>query len=317
MTTVRSKSALIQRHLALIAALILLSFFSASAAFADAAGRITKTSGRADILKTGAAQAVDLAVDMQVSIGDIIRTKSDGSAEVLFVDGSAMTIGPKSRLGIDEYLFKPEADKRTASVKLYRGKMGFDVKKADYAAEGSKFEMKTRTAVAGIRGTKGILYTDGVERVYVMEGLINFASRLGAINVAAGFVGEILQGKPPVQRQFSPSELSRLESGLKPKLEMKDKDKKDKEDKGGKKPDKLSSDIISTTDAAVGTAENTLEGTKDTLTNLGKFVNDNQLNEDAASKDNTLPVTDVAKTTDSGVKMNFPSTPVNVNVTFP
>ena len=183
---------------------------------AQVAGKITKVEGRVDILRAAAAAAVPARAGDTVNVGDILRTKSDGKAEITFIDNSIMTVGPKSRLGIDEYLYKADEEKRSASLKLYRGRTGFQIPKPVYPAEGSKFEMKTRTAVAGVRGTEGILYTDGIERVYVKEGVIEFKNPIGSVTVSKGEVGEVFYGRAPVERPYSEREYQQQEKQVTP-----------------------------------------------------------------------------------------------------
>ena len=186
-----------------------------SAALAQVAGKITKVEGGVDILKSGTAAAVPIKLNDSISIGDILRTKSDGKAEITFVDNSVMTVGPKSRLGIEEYLFNPDAEKRAVSVKLHRGKMGFNVPKPLYSAEGSKFEMKTRSAVAGIRGTAGILITGiQADRLYISNGLGALTNRNGTALATPGTVAESFAGRPPSTRPFSQSEFNSHQSSL-------------------------------------------------------------------------------------------------------
>lgn len=180
------------------------------------AGKITKVQGRVDILRAGATAAVPVKMGDTVNVGDILRTKSDGKAEITFIDNTAMTVGPRSRLGIEEYLYKPDEQKRSASLKIYRGRTGFQIPKPVYPAEGSKFEMKTRTAVAGVRGTEGIILTDGVERVYVKEGIIEFKNPLGSVTVSKGEVGEVFVGRAPVERPYSEREYQQQEKQVTP-----------------------------------------------------------------------------------------------------
>ena len=183
-------------------------------AMAQVAGKLTKVSGRVDILRVGTTAAAAVTLNEEVSIGDIVRTKSDGTAEITFIDNSIMTVGPRSRLGIEEYLYKSEENKRVASLKLLRGRAGFTVAKPVYTAAGSKFEMQTKTAVAGVRGTEGLLITGAIERVYVKEGVVEFKNPLGAVTVTAGHVGEVFYGGTPTVRPFSGSEFNKQTESL-------------------------------------------------------------------------------------------------------
>ncbi len=222
----RLSSLAIAHYLLLVLLLAVSCLLFAGQAAAQVAGKITAIEGRVDILRAGTAAATPVKTGDAVNVGDILRTKSDGKAEITFIDRSIMTVGPKSRLGIDEYLFKPEEQKRTASLNLYRGRSGFQIPKPVYAAEGSKFEMKTKTAVAGVRGTEGLLYTDGIERVYVKDGVIEFKNPLGSVTVSKGEVGEIFHGKAPVERPYNEKEYKKQEEGTKPKPPTSVKDEK-------------------------------------------------------------------------------------------
>lgn len=207
-TTIITKPARLLISIFFIAALL------PSIALAQVAGKLTKVSGTVDILRAGTTAATPVKVNEEVSIGDIVRTKSDGSAEITFIDNSVMTLGPRSRLGIEEYLYKSEENKRVASLKLHRGKMGFSIPKPVYAAEGSKFEMHTRTAVAGVRGTGGLLFTGLIERVYVDKGIVEFRNPLGSVTVTAGNVGEVQYGRAPTVRPYSGTEFQKQQEGI-------------------------------------------------------------------------------------------------------
>lgn len=208
----------VTRYSLLIAFLILITgcWLLATPAEAQLAGKITKIEGRVDILRAGAAAAVSVKIGDAVNVGDILRTKSDGKAEITFIDNTAITVSPRSRLGIDEYLYKPAEGKRSVSLKIYRGRTGFQIPKPVYSAEGSKFEMKTKTAVAGVRGTEGIIHTDGIERVYVKEGVIEFKNPLGSVIVSKGEVGEVFAGRAPVERPYSEREYQQQEKQMTP-----------------------------------------------------------------------------------------------------
>jgi hypothetical protein len=198
----------------LVCATLLLFCFSA-AAFAELAGTATKVEGRADILKSGQTRAIDLKTGDAVHVGDVVRTLSNGRVEITFVDQSTINLGPRGRLGINTYLFRPAEEKRTVDLNLYRGRMGFNVPKAVYAGSGSKFEMRTRTAVAGVRGTGGILLSGLISQCFVNSGLIWFGNPMGSVMVGAGQAGTSEMGSVPTVRSLRPGEYERQERLLK------------------------------------------------------------------------------------------------------
>jgi hypothetical protein len=283
----------------------LLSTVSAEAA--ELAGKITRIEGRVDILRAGAAVVVVAKLGDSVYIGDILRTKSDGRAEITFIDKSVMTLGPKSRLGIDEYLFKPEDDKRAASLKLYRGKSGFKVPKPIYAASGSKFEMKTRTAVAGVRGTDGILFSDGIERCYVSTGIVEFRNPLGSVVVTPGKVGEIMYGRAPIARSYSEKEFKRQEEGIKP---TKAPEKKPEGERAA-----VTAEPTSVTQIEVPIPTTTITQTVLKTTTLEEVTTNIE------TTTQPLAITEATgqtvTNTDVTINANFPYSNVDININFP
>jgi len=285
------------------------SLFIDSAEAAQVAGKITKIDGRVDILRAGAAAVVVAKLGDSVYIGDILRTKSDGRAEITFIDKSVMTLGPKSRLGIDEYLFKPEDDRRAASLKLYRGKSGFKVPKPVYAAEGSKFEMKTRTAVAGVRGTDGILFSDGIEKCYVSTGLVEFRNPLGSVMVTPGKVGEIMYGRAPVVRSYSEKEFKRHEEGVKP---TKAPEKKPEGERAAPTTT-VTAEPTSVTQIEVVTPTTTITTSTQTVLQTTTTTTTPTIQPLTVTEATGQTVTN----TDVTVNANFPYSNVNININFP
>lgn len=268
-------------------------------ALAQVAGKLTKVSGKVDILRAGTTAAAPVNVNDEVSIGDIVRTKSDGTAEITFIDNSIMTVGPRSRLGVEEYLYKSDENKRVASLKLLRGKAAFSVPKPVYAAAGSKFEMQTKTAVAGVRGTQGLLLTGAIERVYVKEGVVEFRNPLGAVTVTAGNVGEVLYGRAPQVRPYSGNEFKKQDEGVKAAKPA------EKQAAAGK--------TTATTEAAPA-AESVSSASSTTAQATGSQLSVATTSQAVVTPPITPPLTVTEAT---GTIAQPKTTPANINVNFP
>jgi hypothetical protein len=84
--------------------------------------------------------------------GDILGTGSDGTLGVIFRDNSTLSLGPESRLAIDEFLFSPAEGKFGLLAHITRGTMAYlSGLIGKLAPESARFE--TPTASIGIRGT--------------------------------------------------------------------------------------------------------------------------------------------------------------------
>jgi hypothetical protein len=84
--------------------------------------------------------------------GDILATGPDGTLGIIFRDNSTLSLGPESRLVIDEFLFSPAEGKLGLLARISRGTMAYLSGLIGKLAPGSvRFE--TPTASIGIRGT--------------------------------------------------------------------------------------------------------------------------------------------------------------------
>ncbi|NNF83992.1 MAG: hypothetical protein HKM29_02425 [Deltaproteobacteria bacterium] len=84
--------------------------------------------------------------------GDILATGPDGTLGVIFRDNSTLSLGPESRLSIDEFLFSPAEGKLGLLARISRGTMAYlSGLIGKLAPESARFE--TPTASIGIRGT--------------------------------------------------------------------------------------------------------------------------------------------------------------------
>ncbi|MCX7943354.1 MAG: FecR family protein [Deltaproteobacteria bacterium] len=110
-----------------------------------------------------------LNVGMFIEKGSKIITKKDSRVKIMMMDDSLLVIAPNTEFSIDEYVVELGNKKRTSVLSLIRGRILFYINKAFSKPEG-KFEVKTKNAVAGVRGTKFIVESGDKEFVGVING---------------------------------------------------------------------------------------------------------------------------------------------------
>ncbi|MFQ5466056.1 MAG: FecR domain-containing protein [Thermodesulfobacteriota bacterium] len=143
---------------------------------AEFVGTFTKVEGRVDLLRGGARAATAVHGGDHVYVGDIVRTKSDGRTEIVFMDQTVLSIAPDTRIRIDEYTFNPDNSREEGVISLFRGKIRSVVSKVKArvlpAAVGtSTYKVKTPTTVMGVRGTDVFVFHNrGVTGVVFKEG---------------------------------------------------------------------------------------------------------------------------------------------------
>lgn len=151
----------------------------------------------------------DAKIGMAVFLNAIIKTEDNSKAIVRLSDGTILSVAPKTKILL-ESLYKTQ-DKREASVLTFFGKIRAVVKKQ--MGSKSKFEFKSKTAIAGVRGTHLALDVadDGTTKVYLIGGFVGVYNRdkmdLPEIMLSEGTFTEVKEGQAPTPPQPIPSEV--------------------------------------------------------------------------------------------------------------
>ncbi len=100
--------------------------------------------------KAGATEAAKAG--KKVSEGDTIVSGADSRAKIVMSDKNVLNILPESKMTISKYQGDPAAGNQNVELKVEYGKVRAAVEQK-YDGDKSKFNIKTPTAVAGVRGT--------------------------------------------------------------------------------------------------------------------------------------------------------------------
>jgi hypothetical protein len=98
--------------------------------------------------------------------------------KVAFQDDSVLTVSEDSRITVDEQVFAPADGKARSVFGLLRGKVNAAVSEY-YRNPGNAYEIKTETAVAGVRGTEFAMTFDpekALTEVTGIEGVVSVRS---------------------------------------------------------------------------------------------------------------------------------------------
>lgn len=197
--------------------LLLLALLAlAGAAQAQApAGTVAALQGRAEAQRGGEQTWRALAPGTDVFVGDRLRTAEASRLKVLMRDDSVITLGPKSELVVDRLVVGATSTSRMDQVVGTVRAVVTD----RYGSRGSSFEVKTPTAVAGVRGTGFVSLADAdgkrtrVVGLYDMTWVRGVADTRGEfeVGVGPGQMTEVLAGQQPSKpRDLSASELDAL-----------------------------------------------------------------------------------------------------------
>lgn len=94
-----------------------------------------------------------------IHLGDELRTERVGRIRVVFQDDTVLTVSDDSRVVIDEQVFDPNRGKARSVLSLLQGKVSALVSEY-YHQSGAVYQVRTATAVAGVRGTEFVVTYD-------------------------------------------------------------------------------------------------------------------------------------------------------------
>lgn len=145
-----------------------------------------------------------------------VVTEAEGRAQLIFLDGSAVTVGPKSEVMLDEFVYDPDARLSGATIKATRGVLRYVGGKISKTVD---VQIQTPTATIGIRG--GIVVVDidngGRTNAYFLYGERMSMTANGVTQVAqrAGSVISFTPGQTPTApRMATPGEMRDATRGL-------------------------------------------------------------------------------------------------------
>ncbi len=161
----------------------------------ERAGNVVSVMGNAFVER----QTLEIKAEKRFELleEDNVRTEHDSRIKMLFRDDSILTLGPKSRLIIKQYLYSPESKRAESIYELIDGKLRAVVGNAT-------FRITTPTAFSAARGTMYIVWYDAVKEmtgIAVLEGEVeagNINPEIkGSVVVHRGEVVYIFKNMPP------------------------------------------------------------------------------------------------------------------------
>jgi hypothetical protein len=126
-----------------------------------------------------------IAVQNGVFANEQIQTAAASATELLFEDGTRLSVGPGSDVVLDRFVYDTTGNTGALALSMARGTLRF----ASGQMRPSAYSLRTPTATIGVRGTvfTVVVAADGATTVTVVEGVVTVSSLAGAaLGVAAG-----------------------------------------------------------------------------------------------------------------------------------
>ncbi|MGZ3722973.1 MAG: FecR family protein [Bdellovibrionales bacterium] len=206
----------------LMGLILLLSVSVASAQNVDGVLKVVKGDVQIKSAKTG--QTVKARIGEKVFPKDVIITGKDARAKIVMVDNNEINVSPESQIEIQHYEFDPNAGKKEVLLNVIYGKVRAKVEQK-YDGKTSKFQVKTPSAVAGVRGTDFMTSynkVDNSSQVVTFRGAVEFGlpgpggKILNPVSVTPGKAATSVAGAPPSAPTNMPKgELAKMDNETK------------------------------------------------------------------------------------------------------
>lgn len=121
------------------------------------AAMVKSVSGKVSIHRQD--QVLPAQVGMILGSGDLVVSAYEGYVGVMFTDGTVITLGPKTRFEITNYIFSPETATYDFLFHLNQGEAVYHSGKIGKLSPES-VKLSTPKATVGIRGTRFIVKVD-------------------------------------------------------------------------------------------------------------------------------------------------------------
>lgn len=193
----------------------------------------------------------------KVFASDTVITNKDSRLKIIMVDGNEINISPETTVKISKYQYENNGKKKNVLLNVLKGKVRSKVKQK-YDGKDNKFQVKTKTAVAGVRGTDFLASFNPQQNssnVITFEGKVEFGlpgangTIMNPVAVSAGqTVSQIGRAMPSAPQNLPATELASLDTETDaekapdsnrvpandkqgPAVDEKDNDKKEKQPK--------------------------------------------------------------------------------------
>ncbi len=253
MKSLHHKVTLGSEHLTILIFALCLFCHSAQANTVHGVLRVVK--GDVRVIQGIDGKEIKAKIGQKVLPHDMVVAGKDSRAKIVMIDNNEINVAPETKVQIEKYELKPQEEKKNVLIKLLYGKVRAKVNQK-YDGENS-FQVKTPSAVAGVRGTD---FLTGYSPSTRTSQVVTFSGRVavglpgagGAIQnpvmVAAGQMTSAVAGGAPTAPVPVPrSELIKMENSTdadkasEPAMKR-DETGGDSNSNGGRKPKTSSGD---------------------------------------------------------------------------
>lgn len=142
-------------YMLLVAVCVLI--FASGAIAEEFVGLVKSVEGQAFVSRDG--ETKDVIAGMEIKMEDVLKTGADGSVGLIFSDDTIISMGPRTELAVEDYLFEPIEGKLAFIARILKGTVSYlSGQIAKLSPESVK--LVTPAATIGVRGTHVLIKVD-------------------------------------------------------------------------------------------------------------------------------------------------------------
>ncbi len=150
---------------------------------------------------------------IKLNLGDRVKSGANSSVAIRFADNSILTLHQNSVIVFDHLSAHGTTGMVDTRMHLLKGRL--DTRVTPAVGPGSRFEIKTPSAISAVRGTEyraSIINVQNTSNIEVLKGKVQVSSVTKKKLIKAGFGTQIAQGKAPIAARelLAPPKLSPL-----------------------------------------------------------------------------------------------------------
>ncbi len=158
----------------------------------------TSTQGTVTVIRAGTTTPVPLEPGDTIGMNDIIQTGPGSKASILFDDNTEITLGEKTKLKVDDYVYDPNGNSNRASYRFLEGVFQYIGGLLD---KKDPVNIDTPVGGIGIRGTEFVAKSDGTPNNL-------------EIDLISGAIALTPTGKPAGATTLAPAQIKVSASGI-------------------------------------------------------------------------------------------------------
>jgi len=182
-----------------------LLFFSSTSLAQSVHGVFNVVKGEVKVKSARDGKIQAARVGARVFPKDTVITGKDARAKIVMVDKNVINVSPESEIIFENYEYNPSENKKNVTLNVIYGKVRSKVEQK-YDGKTSQFQVKTPSAVAGVRGTDFLASYSSRTRatnVVTFQGKVDFGlpgpngAILNPVSVGVGQMAQNVFGAPP------------------------------------------------------------------------------------------------------------------------